>query len=169
MHFSATVVAVGIKACTSNCPWHTLQAHIMNRFSWPTFHAPLTLSKFTFSLDIKYIDSWEYETLHCNCPWHTLQPRTLTWCPWLTFHAPLTLSKFYFKSRNKVHFSAALIAGSTKPCIVILLDTLNNHAPWPGALDRHFTLHRLCKNFTSSLEIKCISPHQNETLHSNHS
>ena len=81
----------------------------------------------------------------------------MTWCPWPTFHAPPTLSKFYVKSRNKVHFSAtvtAVIAGSMKPCIVIVLI---NHTIWHGALNLHFMLHRLCQNFMLSLEIKCIS------------
>ena len=51
-----------------------------------------------------------------------------------------------------VLFSAAVIAGSMKSCIVIVLDTLFKHAPWPSALDLHFTLHWLCQNFVSSLE-----------------
>ena len=68
--------------------------------------------------------------------------------------------KIYVESRNKVHFSAAVIAGSMKPCIVIVLDTLNNHLLWHGALDLHFMLHWLCPNFMSSLELKCISLQQ---------
>ena len=63
--------------------------------------------------------------------------------PLPTFHAPLTLwnlfwvKKICIKSRNKVHFSAAVMAGSMKPCIVIALDTLYNHTPmtwcpWPS-------------------------------------
>ena len=52
----------------------------------------------------------------------------------------------------KVLYSVAVIAGSMKPCIVITLDTLFKQAPWPGALDLHFTLHWLCQNFASSLE-----------------
>ena len=77
----------------------------------------------------------------------------MTWCPWPTFHAPPTLSKFYVKSRNKVNFSATVIAGSMKPCIVIVL---NNHTIWRD-LDLHFMLHWLCQNFMLSLEIWCIS------------
>ena len=63
-------------------------------------------------------------------PWYTLWAHNMTRCPWPTFHAPPTLSKFYVKSRNKVHFSAAVMAVSMKPCIVVVLDTLK-HTPWP--------------------------------------
>ena len=37
--------------------------------------------------------------------------------------------KFYIESRNKVHFSAAGIAASMKPCTVFVLDTLFEYAP----------------------------------------
>ena len=47
--------------------------------------------------------------------------------------------------RNKVHFSAAVVAASIKPCIVIVLDTLFKHTPLTGALDLHLTLYWLCK------------------------
>ena len=41
----------------------------------------------------------------------------------------------------EVLFSSAVIAGSMKTCIVIVLDILFKHAPLPGTLDLHFTLH----------------------------
>ena len=44
-----------------------------------------------------------------------------------------------------------------KPCIVIVLDPLNNQTLWCGALDLHFMLYWLCQNFMLSLEIWCIS------------
>ena len=152
---------MGMKACIVNV-LDTLSKHT----SWtgsPDLHFTLhwlcqnlrrvqKLSTFLCS-----INSWKYKTLHSNCPCYTLQPHTMTWCPWPTFHAPLTLSKFYVKSRNKVHFSAAVISGSILPCIVIIFDSLNNHALWPGALDLHCMLHWLCPNCMSSLKIKCIS------------
>ena len=53
----------------------------------------------------------------------------MTWCPLPTFHAPLTSSNFYVEPRNKVHFSEAVIAGSMKPRLVIMLDTLFEHTP----------------------------------------
>ena len=84
----------------------------------------------------------------------------MTWCPWPSFHAPSTVSKFYVVSRKKVHFSAAVIAWSMKPCIVIVLDTLNTNTLWPGAIDLHFMLHWLCQNFMLSQKIKYISLQQ---------
>ena len=46
----------------SNYPWQTLQAGTLTQCPWPSFHAPLTLSKvciesrkFTTSLEIKFI------------------------------------------------------------------------------------------------------------------
>ena len=65
-------------------------------------------------------DSCECQTLHSNCPRHTLQARTMTRCPWPRFRAPVTLSWFYIDSSIKVGFSAAVIAASVKPCIVIV-------------------------------------------------
>ena len=53
--------------------------------------------------------------------------------------------KIYVESRNKVHFSAAVVAVKMKPCIVIVLDTLFKQAPSPGAFDLHFTLHDFVK------------------------
>ena len=44
-----------------------------------------------------------------------------------SFHAPLTLSNFCVESRNKVHFSATVVAVGMKACIVIVLDTLFKH------------------------------------------
>ena len=55
--------------------------------------------------------------------------------------------KIYVESRNKVHFSAAVVAVKMKPCIVIVLDTLFKQAPSPGALDLHFTLPLTLLNF----------------------
>ena len=57
--------------------------------------------------------------------------------------------KIYVESRNKVHFSAAVVAVKMKPCIVIVLDTLFKQAPSPGALDLHLfhaplTLSNFC-------------------------
>ena len=78
----------------------------------------------------------------------------MTRCPWPSFHAPPPLLKFYVEPRNKGHFFVAVIALGMKHCIVIVLDTLFEHTPWPGALDLHFTLHWLCRIFMSSLEKK---------------
>ena len=74
----------------------------------------------------------------------------------LQLHAPPTLSKFYVESKKKVHFSAAVIAGSMIPCTVTILDAPNNHALRHGAL-KHFMLHQLCQHFMWSLEIQCTS------------
>ena len=41
------------------------------------------------------------------------------------------LVKIYFKSRTNVHFTAAVIAVSMKPCIVIVVDILFMHDPVP--------------------------------------
>ena len=90
--------------------------------------------------------SCEDGTLHSNCPWHTLHAGTLTWCPSSSFHAPLTLSNFCFESRNKVHFSATVVAVGMKDCIVIVLDTFFKHTSWTGSPDLHFTLPWLCQN-----------------------
>ena len=38
-----------------------------------------------------------------------------------------------------MHFSAAVVAVSMDPCIVIVLDILFNHAPRPCALDQHLS------------------------------
>ena len=49
--------------------------------------------------------------------------------PLTTFYAPMTLSKFYVEPRIIVHFSAAVIDVSMKPCIVIFLQILFEQAP----------------------------------------
>ena len=80
------------------------------------------------------------------------------------------LSEFFNDSReskNKDHFSAAVVALRMKPCIVIVLDTLFKQAPLPCALDfiSRFTdfvriLRRLECKFMLSLVIKFISLQQ---------
>ena len=77
MHFSTVVIAGSMKPCIV-IVLDTLQAHTMTHKPCPIFYAPLTLSKFTSSLEIE------------------------------------------------VHFPAAVIAGSMKPCIVIVLDILSS-------------------------------------------
>ena len=52
----------------------------------------------------------------------------------------------------KVLFSAAVLAGRMKTCIVIVLDILFKHLSWLSTLDLYFMLHRLCHNFISILE-----------------
>ena len=58
--------------------------------------------------------------------------------PSSTHHEPVPLTyilhsndfvKIYVKSRTKVQFSAAVLAVSMKPCIVIVLQILLKHAP----------------------------------------
>ena len=103
---------------------------------WPTFHALLTLSKFYVEPRNKVhfsvaVIAGNFETLHSICAWHSLWAHTMTRCPWPTFHAPLPLSNFYVESRNKMHFSAAAMAVSMKPCIVVVFDTLFKHTSLP--------------------------------------
>ena len=110
-----------------------------NQAPWPGALdlAPPTLSKFYVKPRNKVhfsvaVIAKGIKTLHSNCAWHTLWAHTMTRCPWPTFHRfHWTLWKFYVKSRNKVHFSAAAMAVSMKPCIVVVLDTLFKHTPWP--------------------------------------
>ena len=92
----------------------------------------------------------------------TLQARTMTRYPWPTFHAPLTLSEVNVTTSSnyiKVCFSVLMVARMTKPCIVIVLNLLSKHTPWPGTLDLHVALHLLCQifYFTSSKILKCFS------------
>ena len=49
--------------------------------------------------------------------------------------------KIYVKSRNTVHFSAAVIARNMKTCKVIVLDAHFKNASVAGALDLHFMVH----------------------------
>ena len=56
--------------------------------------------------------------------------------------------KIYVESRNKVHFSAAVVAVKMKPCIVIVLDTPFKQAPSPGALDLHCYAPLTLPNFS---------------------
>ena len=39
------------------------------------------------------------------------------------------VKKIYVESRNKVYFSAAVVAVKMKPCIVFVLDTILKQAP----------------------------------------
>ena len=61
------------------------------------------------------------------------------------------LSTIYVESSINVYFSEAVIAGSVKPCVTIVLDILFKHALWTGALDLDFVLEWLCHDFMSSI------------------
>ena len=63
----------------------------------------------------------------------------------------------YIESSIKVCFSEEVIAASVKPSLVIFLDILFKHSPWPGAFDLDFILLWLCHYFTSNLALKCVS------------
>ena len=49
------------------------------------------------------------------------------------FHTPVTLSLIYMYM--VMYIFAAVITGSVKPCIVIVIDVLPEHALFPGDLD----------------------------------
>ena len=84
----------------------------------------------------------------------------MTWCPCPTFHAPPTLSKFYVESRNKVHFSAAVISGRMIPCIVVVLDTLQPCSiiwcPWP-TFHAPLTLSKFYVESRNKVQISVVS------------
>ena len=82
------------------------------------------------------------QTVHSNWPQQTPQAHTITQCPWPRFRtrmAFLILRQILalFKSSLALKcFSEAVIAASVKPCIVIVLDTLEartiTQCPWPS-------------------------------------
>ena len=134
-------------------PWPgALDLHFMLHRLWQK--KILSLEIKCISLQQWYLGVWYLDYLlpliHSTTTHHDLVPVTDISCS-------TDFVKIYVESRNKVQFSAAVIAGSMKPCIVIILDTLNNHLLWHGALDLHFMLHWHCPNFMSSLELKRIS------------
>ena len=92
---------------------------------WQNFISSLEIK--CISLQQWYLGVWYLEYLlsliHLTTTHHDLVPLT-------DISRSTDFVKIYVESRNKVHFSAALIAGSMKPCIVIVLDTLNHHRPW---------------------------------------
>ena len=51
-----------------------------------------------------------------------------------------------------INFSVPMIARIMKPCIIIVLDLLYKHAPWPCTLDLHFTLLWLCQILSCEVE-----------------
>ena len=133
--FSVAVMAASVQPC----PLRTLQARTKNRWPWPRFRTPLTLSWFYVesSIPVRFFVAQiaaSVQTLHSNCPQHSLQVYTMPRCPWPKVHSPLTLSYSYVKSSIKVCFSVAVIAASVLPRVVIVLDILFKHALWPGVL-----------------------------------
>ena len=78
-------------------------------------------------------------------------------CPRPTFHAPVTLLYFYVDPSIKECFSVTMLAASVKPCTVNVLSISFQHVLWPSALHVHFALQWLCRNFTSTLALKCAS------------
>ena len=58
------------------------------------------------------------------------------------------------EQNTKVCFSVLMVTRMMKPCIVIILDLLSMHTPWPSTFDLHFTLHWLCPNFSSWRQVK---------------
>ena len=82
------------------------------------------MSSLAFSAFLWSGESCECQTLQSNCPRHTLQARIMTrrlldiMLEWLCHD---------FTDSPKVSFSAAVIAASVKPCIVITLNIIFKH------------------------------------------
>ena len=131
---------------------------IVLEYSSRRYHDPLPLTYISRSTDSDFIkfyvesrkfyvesrnkktflcssDSWEYKTLHINLPitypsnmHHDLVPMTYISRSTGFVKFYVESRKFYVESRNSMHFSTAVLAGSIKPCIEIVLETLFKHA-----------------------------------------
>ena len=116
------------------CPQLTLGSCTVTEWPWPTLHAPVYPS--TINIKVCSQQQWQLRVSYTR---ETLQLLSLTYS-WSMFCDLVTLTYFsdssdWQKSIShlstiyiKVYFSAAVIAKSVKPCIVIVLDTLWS---WP--------------------------------------
>ena len=69
----------------------------------------------------------------------------------------------------EVHFSVAVIVGSMKPCIVIVIGTLFKHKPWPYAINIQFMLHWLQQYLLRVVVIAASIKHCIESVFKSHS
>ena len=85
--------------------------------------------KFTSSLGINFISLQQWSLTHSSS--RHLDPVPLTFISRSSDFVNILrrVWKIYVESRNKVHFSAAVVAVKMKPCIVIVLDTPFKQAP----------------------------------------
>ena len=117
--FLAAVIAMGVKfyiandvLCTLFCAYMSLLTLLcmhLTWWPWPTFHAQVTEINLGGIVHSCRNETYERLTFHRNCPQRTLRAYTLT--PW----------------SGVMHFFAAMIAVSVKPCLEIVLGILFEH------------------------------------------
>ena len=98
------------------------------------------MSKFDIYVEVSILINYNSTTTIIPCMTHLPDlAGMLTQWPWPIFCAPLTLTQFTLTFQ----IFSIIRRTTTKPCIVLLLDVLTWHIPWPGDLDLYFALQWL--------------------------